>query len=449
MRLTLYSLDFHDRLGKRPVISPMTMTVRSFSLRSYRAGPAASLLCALALALAAALVLIGSARLIAQIEGERGIQPIASTSDIEISGIEVNTTGKDGVEARLAGWKMAQKLAWEKAGGPAMGDSQIDSMVAAVVIEREQIGPKRYIATLGVIFDRSRAGQYLSGGDGARAHSAPMLVIPVLYSGGTAQVFEVRSPWQKSWAQFRAGASAIDYVRPSGAGGESLLLTAGQPGRRSRTWWRNVLDQFGAADVLFPVARLERQWPGGPVRGTFTARYGPDNTFLASFALTAKDEAGVPAMLGQALGRIDGIYGQALADGLLKPDPTLMPQRPLLDPALVALIAQGQQADAAVNTQTPEASASASPGVESSQAAVTTSSYTIQFASPDAAAVDAALAAVRSASGVQGASTTSLAMGGTSVMRVNYAGELSGLAAALRAKGWQVTVGSNALSIRR
>ena len=427
----------------------MTITAPSLSLRSYRPGPVASLLCGLALALAAALALIGPARLIAQVEGERGILPVASSSDIEINGIAVNTTGKDAQEARLAGWKLAQRLAWLKAGGPEMGDGQIDSMVSAVVIEREQIGPKRYIATLGVIFDRARAGQFLGGADGIRAHSAPMLVIPVLYSGGAAQVFEVRSPWQRAWAGFRAGASSIDYVRPAGSGGESLLITAGQAGRRSRTWWRNVIDQFGAADVVSPVARLERQWPGGPVRGTFTARYGPDNSFLASFNLTANDEAGVPAMLAKAVVRLDQIYAQALADGLLSPDPTLMPDRPLLNPALAALIAQGQQADATAAARTPEAAASDAPGTEASQAATTANSFTVQFASPDAAAVDAALGAVRGTSGVQGASTTSLALGGTSVMRVSYAGELSALAAALRAKGWQVNVGSNALSIRR
>ncbi len=399
--------------------------------------------------LAAALALIGPARLIAQVEGERGIQPVASTSDIEVNGIEVNTTGKDGQEARFAGWKLAQKLAWQKAGGPEISDGQIETMVSAVVIEREQIGPKRYIATLGVIFDRARAGQFLGGSDGVRARSAPLLVIPVLYSGGAAQVFEVRSSWQKVWAGFRAGESAIDYVRPSGAGGESLLVTAGQAGRRSRNWWRNVLDQFGAADVIMPIARLERQWPGGPVRGAFTARYGPDNSYLASFSLTANDEAGVPAMLGKAVVRLDQIYAQALADGLLRPDPTLMPDRPLLDPALAALIAQGRQADTATTTVTPDAAASAEPGTDASQSAASASSYTVQFASPDAAAVDAALGAVRSVPGVQGASTTSLALGGTSVLRVSYAGELPALAAALRAKGWQVNVGSNALSIRR
>lgn len=433
--------------AKGPRFSPMTRTATPAFMRNYRPGPAAQLLAGLCVALAIALTLIGPDRLLAQIEGERGVQPVASTSDIEVSGIAVNVTGANAQDARLSGWKLAQRKAWEQLKGPAMGDDQIESMVAAVVIEQEQIGPKRYIATLGVIFDRARAGQFVGqAGGGAKSHSAPMLVIPILYSGGAAQVYEVRGPWQKAWARFRTGASAIDYVRPTGAGGESLLITAGQTGRRSRLWWRNVLDQFGAADVLIPVARLERQWPGGPVRGSFTARYGPDNTFLASFNLTAKDEASVPAMLNQALLRFDTIYSQALVDGLLKPDPTLMPDRPALDPALVALIAAGEKpVDSAATS--PDASATSAASTGAAQAGGIT--VAVQFASPDASAVDAALSAVRGVPGVGAVATTSLAMGGTSVMRVSYSGDIQALAAALRSRGWQVAAGNSALSIRR
>lgn len=430
----------------------MALTNFPRALRTYRPGPAASLLGGLSLALGIALVAVGPARLIAQIEGERGIIPMARSTDIEVSGIEVNTTGKNGQDAREAGWREAYKKAWAQLKGPAMPDSQIESMVSAVVIEREQIGPRRYVAKLTITFDRGQAGRFVGGGEGAiAAHSAPMLVVPLLYSGGVAQVYEVRSPWQRAWAEFRAGTSPIDYVRPVGGGQDSLLVTAGQTNRRSRAWWRNVLDVFGASDVIVPVARLERQWPGGPVKGTFTARYGPDNDFLESFTLTAQDEAGVPAMLAQAVQRFDTIYGQALARGVLTPDPTLNERAPI-DPALAALIAEAQAAEraAAPPAETPTASPTptSTPAATPSQPAAA-SSYTVQFASPDARSVDSALAAVRAASGVQGASTSSIAIGGVSVMRVTYAGDINALAAALRARGWQVTVGAGALSIRR
>lgn len=423
---------------------PMAMATSLQSLRTYRPGPAAQLLAGLALGLAVALAFIGPDRLIAQIEGDRGIAPIATSEDIQVSGIKVDVKADTGEEARLEGWKQAQRLAWEKINGPEMSDAQLDAMVSAVVIEQEQVGPRRYVATLGVIFDKTKASQFIAAAGGNTARSAPLLVVPVLYSGGVRQVFEVRGPWQRAWANYQMAGSPIDYVRPSGAGGESLILTAGQPGRRSRIWWRTVLDQFEAADVLIPVARLERQWPGGPVRGRFTARYGPDNIFLASFVLTAPNDEAVPQMLEQAIRRMDGIYRRALAAGLLQPDPTLMSDQQALDRVLAELRSQLLAAAGPVPAE-PLPQPTSAPPPEAAAAAI----YTVQFASADAAAVDAALAAVRGVPGVQSAATTSIAIGGTSVMRVTMAGSIETLSAALQAQGWQVTGGGGALRISR
>ncbi|MBU3991500.1 MAG: heavy-metal-associated domain-containing protein [Alphaproteobacteria bacterium] len=402
----------------------------------------------LALALGLAIAVVGPARLIAQIEGDRGIAPVASTSDIEIDGIDVDVTGKTAAEAREAGWSEARKLAWAKAGGPKLPDNQIESMVSAVVIEREQLGPRRYIARLGVIFDRTRASQFIGDGQAVGMRSQPLLTIPILHSGGTAQVYEVRSAWQAAWAEFRAGGSAIDYVRPNGGGGDSLLLTAGQATRRSRTWWRNVLDQFGASDVIMPVARLRRQWPGGPVTGTFTARYGPDNQVLGTFELTAKDSAGLQPMLADAVRRMDRIYADALAAGTLRINPTLNTDGLTLDPAAAALIAAAERVTAA---QEARVAAEVAPIVAATTApsAEPAATFTVEFPSADARAVDAALGSVRGAPGVKAVATTSLAMGGTSVMRVTFAGDLDELAAALKARGWTVVAGKNALSIRK
>jgi len=397
-------------------------------------------------------LVLGASGLIAQVEGDRGIPPVANSVDIQVNGIVVDVTGKTGQEARVEGWKQAEKKAWEKLRGPAMPIEAIDAMVSSVVIEREQIGPRRYVARLGVIFDRAKAGQYVGGGEGGVAHSAPMLVIPILYSGGVRQVFEVRGAWQNAWAQFQASDSPVDYVRPAGAGGESLILNAGQAGRRSRLWWRNILDQFDAADVVMPVARLERQWPGGPVRGTFTARYGPDSKVLETFTMTVRNDEALPQMLNQAVARIDGIYRDALARGELTPDPTLMTGRIAFDQALGELrgkLLQRQVGDrpvqvapatAAAPTITPE-------NVVTPTAEVQTVS--VQFASPDAAAVDAALSAVRGTPGVQTVATTSLAIGGTSVMRASVAGGQAALVAALRARGWQVSASGSVLRISR
>ncbi|KPF92307.1 hypothetical protein IP81_09450 [Novosphingobium sp. AAP83] len=396
---------------------------------------------------------LGGVALLAQIEGDRGIPPIASNGDFEIRGLEVNVSGDNAEDARTKGWREAARKGWVKlwesngSGGAAPGidDSTLESMISAIVVEQEQIGPRRYIARLGVIFDRTRASERL-GMTGARARSAPMLVIPVLYQGGVATVFETRNPWQKAWAEYRTGNSAIDYVRPAGSGSDSLLLTAGQLDRRSRNWWRVILDEFGAADVVMPLARLEREYPGGPVRGTFTARLGPDNLFLGSFTLTARNEAEVPKMLEQAIGKMDRMFSDALANGLLRPDPTLN-IAPQVDPALIdQLIAAEGPARSDSGTQ---AGPDAGPTVAATTAAVVTSTIIVQFATPDGAAFDAGIGALRGLSGVKSAITTSTAIGGTSVMRVTYAGEIDALAAALKAQGWRVSAGADALSIRK
>ena len=405
---------------------------------------------------ALALLAGGYAFVLAQVSGDRGIAPTASSADIEVRGIEVDVRGSSANDARTKAWKLAARRAWAQAGGPRVSDSELDGLVAAIVIQRERVGPKRYVATLGVSFDRQRAGRYL-GGAAAKRSSAPMLLIPVTVSGGSYTAFEVRNPWQRAWAEFNPGTSRIDYVRPSGAGGDSLLLNYGQSGRRSRAWWRLTLDQYGAADALVPIAKLEHQFPGGPISGTFTARYGPDSLVLESFTLEASGPGQLPEMLGQAVDRIDRIYEQALVEGKLQPDPTLrLGGSGQVDPALARLIEIGRAIEARNRAQ-EEAASAASIAAETvlpdastpTPQPATVSTITIQFATPDPVTFDASLSSVRQIAGIRGVTVTSTAMGGTSVMSVGYAGEQSALAAELRARGFAVREGAGALAISR
>ena len=420
--------------------------------RSFPPLPSARLLGVSALALGAAGLL--AVAVTAQVEGDRGITAVAASNDLEVRGIEVNVTGDNAEDARQNGWREAQRLAWKELGGGEISDSDLESLVSAVVIEQELVGPRRYVATLGVIFDRQRVGGRVSSDGGPIRRSAPMLTLPVLYQGGSYTMFETRNEWQRAWAEYNISRSRIDYVRPSGANAESLLLTYGQTGRRSRVWWRNILDQFGAADVLIPIARIERQWPGGPVQGQFVARYGPDNTFLDSFTLTAKNDAAIPAMYEEALTRFDRIFTSALASGRIQNDPSLGSQTVTLSPEWRAFLDQARAANAAreaaasrpapAPSSTPTPTATPEPTGDAE-----TRSFVIQFPTNDGAALDQAIASVRGTPGVRGAAVSSTAIGGMSVMRVTYDGEPGGLASALRARGWTVTQGGNTMTISR
>ena len=385
----------------------------------------------------AAALLAGTAALVAQIEGgDRGAAPIDSSGDFEVSGIDVDTAAKDADAARLAGWRIAQRKAWTKlaqrltGAGSQLPDGALDSIVTGIVVENEQIGPTRYIAKLGVLFDRSRAGQIL-GVSTQFTRSPPILVIPVMWSGGTGQVFERSTPWQQAWARYRTGNSAVDYVRPVGTGPDPLLLNVGQTGRRGRGWWRAILDQYGASDVAMPEARIYRAWPGGPIIGVFTAFHGPDRRALAQFSLKVADGDGLNALLDAGVARLDEAYQDAMRMGVLRPDALLAPPpAPEVTPTA---------------TPTP---LDETPSLEDA-VGVAGAVVAVQFDTPGVGAVSAGEAVLRGIPGVRSAVTTSLALGGVSVMRVGYDGDVAGLRAALEARGWSVQEASGTLRIRR
>lgn len=378
--------------------------------------------------------------LVAQIEGERGVPPIASSGDFEVDDVHVDIYGPDADTARQAGWRQAQRLAWKSlwrrtngGEGPALGDSVLDGLVSGIEVKKEQIGPNRYIATLAVLFDRARTGQAL-GVSGQIMRSPPLLVIPVTTDAGVATTFETTTEWQKAWATFRTGESAIDYVRPAGDGPDAILLNAAQTHRRGRTWWRTLLDQYGAADVIMPLVRLERSWPGGPVIGRFAARYGPDNQFIGKFDLRAASSAQLPQMLAQGVERMDQLYTQALRGGILRPDPSLIVEEPL-------------DAVALGNVSDLSSMLSALPSEGASAPAA--GAITVQFDTPGVESVRATETAMRGVPGVRSAATTSLALGGTSVMQVSFEGSPEQLRAALEARGFTVSGSGSTLRIAR
>ena len=113
----------------------------------------------------------------AQLEtSDRGILPIDSSGTLEITGIHVDVGGSDAQSARYAGWRIAQRQGfralWAKmhklpiTQAPNLPDGVLDQIVSSINVEREQIGPNRYIADLGILFDRARAAEFLGVEDG-------------------------------------------------------------------------------------------------------------------------------------------------------------------------------------------------------------------------------------------------------------------------------------------
>jgi hypothetical protein len=358
-------------------------------------------------------------------------------SSFEVSGVEVDVRGANADAARYGGWRIAQRKGWEKLAkrltgkSSSLSDSALDALVSGIIVEQEQIGPTRYIAKLGVLFDRGRAAAIL-GVSGQVTRSPAMLLVPVQWSGGVGTTFERDTAWQRAWERFRIGNSAIDYVRLAGKGPDALLLNAGQIGRRGRGWWRAALDQYGATDVLTAEVSLRHEYPGGPVIGTFVASHGPDKLLVTRFSLRVENGDGVDSLLDAGIARINSAFEAALSAGALKSDPLLAWRAP------AEKTEEETKPEEATDAPTPEA-----------VPVDTTASFTVQIETPSAASVTASESAVRGVPGVRSANTTSLALGGISVMRVSYDGSIGSLRAALEGRGWIVQEGQGVLRIRR
>ena len=382
----------------------------------------------------------------AQLEsGDRGVAPIDSSSNFEVSGIAVDVAARDAETARTRGWRAAQRMAWEQlwtqthgSTPPQLGDAALDGLVSGIVVEDEQIGPQRYIARLGVLFDRVRTGEILGIAGNVR-RSAPLLIIPIQYSGGVGQSFETRTQWQKAWARFRTGDSVIDYVRPTGNGADPLLLTQAQVGRPGRRWWRMLLDQYGAADVIVPQVRLERIYPGGPIIGHFSAFTGPDSRPLGHFSLRVASSAALPSLMDAGVRRLDGMFAAALADGRLQPDTSLVIEEPV----------SSEDLEAATEAATEGPAASPDALGQDTPASASIRTLMLQVDTPDGASVPALEASLRAIPGVRSAAMTSLALGGVSVLRISYEGTPDTLRAALMARGFRVAGSGDSLRIRR
>ena len=276
-------------------------------------------------------------------------------------------------------------------------------IVSGIVIEQEQIGPTRYIARLGVLFDRARTGQML-GVQGLARRSAPMLVIPVMRTGSAAYSFEYRNEWQRAWAQFRTASSPIDYVRPTGLGHRSA---AAQPrpdqAAAAAAGGGCCSTNMARPTSSSPEVELRRAYPGGPAIGIFTARYGPDNRFLGRFGLRVAKQRRDPAHARRR---------RAPARPALRPGARPRPAPARSDASSSSRRRCRRCPRRRWRIRCSRRGRAAGPDRRR------VASFSIQVATPDAGAVQQAEVSVSRVDGVTSAITTSLALGGTSIMRV-------------------------------
>jgi hypothetical protein len=169
------------------------------------------------------------------------------------------------------------------------------------------------------------------------------------------------------------------------------------------------------------------------VIGVFEARHGPDNDLLGTITLRVGSTDGLNQLLDTGVARLDGLYQRALASGSLHPDASLNP--PPKPAAVIDDTSPGEEPIAGLDA----AIATSGAGI----------AVSLQYDAPSASAVANAESLIRSIPGVVRAGTTSLALGGVSIMAVTFDGDPDQLRRALEQRGFQVSGSGTTLRIRR
>ncbi|WP_207538375.1 hypothetical protein [Sabulicella rubraurantiaca] len=117
-------------------------------------------------------------------------------------GVPAEATAENAVQARDRAFASARRIAWQRlqaatgaSGNPS--DSQLESMVSAIVVEEERTTPTRYVGRLTVQFASGTAGLSRSsgggGGGGVSVAMAPVATIEAAASfGSLAEWLELR-----------------------------------------------------------------------------------------------------------------------------------------------------------------------------------------------------------------------------------------------------------------
>jgi len=197
-------------------------------------------------------------------------------SGYAVTGIEVDTTGPDAVQARQQGLREARRRALsqlvdrmvapeDRAKVPQVDDGQLENLVRGIEFVRERTAPNRYIATLNVVFAPEPVKAWL-GGAGAKVVetvSRPALVIPLWKGKAGVEPLDDRNPWREAWRQLDSAGSAVPVTLIRGDQTDQNAMSAEEAYVGDVSALARLNERYRAPTII--VATVEGDKEAGPL----------------------------------------------------------------------------------------------------------------------------------------------------------------------------------------
>ena len=230
----------------------------------------------------------------------------------DIAGIQVDRTADTAATARQEAIVEAHRRAFnrlmarlvpadQRLNLPALAHADIVPMVLSFGIDEEKTSSVRYIGTLSFRFRRAEVRQFLrsAGATFAETRSKPVLLLPVLDSGGAKLLWDDPNPWFTAWNEVPPSDGLVPLRLPVGDLADIRDISAEQAASGSTAQVETIGERYGAATVVIAEAVVDLVSVAGQRNVNVSLRYlgGPwsDQTGIRIFR-TLENETDAAAL---------------------------------------------------------------------------------------------------------------------------------------------------------
>ncbi len=152
-----------------------------------------------------------------------------ASNSFTITGVDVDATGPDAIQARQIGIKQAQQKAVklliermvapeDRSRVPPLDPGRLDGMIRGVEFANERPAGNHYVATLNVVFSAEPVNAWLREGGISVAETVPRpaLVVPLWKGKNGVEPLDESNPWRAAWKGLDTTGSAVPVTLARG-----------------------------------------------------------------------------------------------------------------------------------------------------------------------------------------------------------------------------------------
>ncbi len=235
-----------------------------------------------------------------------------------ITDVPADVTADSAAHARDQAIAQAQRLAFnqllDRLGASVtvakkLSDDDIAALVKSFEVQNERTSAVRYIGSFTVQFRPGAVRTYLANHNATYSEaksSKPMLVLPVLNSGGKTILWEDKTKWHTVWENNAAVSGLVPIIVPTGSLEDIAIISTVEATEGKNSAIKAIIDKYQALGAVVTIMTADLDKPGSGFKIDI-ASYDADGNATDASAITlpaATTKSGIDDALAQAVQQV-------------------------------------------------------------------------------------------------------------------------------------------------